>query len=398
MNTLITKIHSLQDIRWVKEAAKYIFYLAVLMEIVIVIIDKSHLMNPLEGRLFQITFIFCTIKVLLTKYDLREYLIIFLFCLLGLIVDITGDRNELLRAFMFVAACKDIEMEKCLKIVFWTTTFGCAVLAFLSIFGIFGELTVPKEYVGEVFINRYCFGMGNANAFHIMIFALTILGLYVYQKKVKWWGFVALFAFNILVTLMTACKTAAVFTGLSIILFAFLKMNVDDRIKKYVCRMAVIFDVLCVGVAVYFAAAARHLFEVYYDDALKESSLLYKIDMVLTGRIRMLVDTDYWADITNWSLFGNPGHNERYFDLGIDRMFYWYGIIPSTVILVVFFLLLLKLIKEKRYGAVLLISVICGFSVVEAHFVSVYIGRCYPLFILGAFWNENTDGKQISLS
>ena len=57
MNKLLTKLHQFQDKDIVKKAGVYAFFLAVIIEAMIVVVDKSRYINPIEGRLFQITFI-----------------------------------------------------------------------------------------------------------------------------------------------------------------------------------------------------------------------------------------------------------------------------------------------------------------------------------------------------
>ena len=66
-----------------EKIAYYSFYLAVVIEVLIVVVDKSAYINPIEGRLFQLTFLLFTVKTALTKYSWKEYLVIFLFLLLG---------------------------------------------------------------------------------------------------------------------------------------------------------------------------------------------------------------------------------------------------------------------------------------------------------------------------
>ena len=44
----------------------YLFYGGLTIELLIVIVDKSNLINPFEGRLFQITFLIFLLKLLLT--------------------------------------------------------------------------------------------------------------------------------------------------------------------------------------------------------------------------------------------------------------------------------------------------------------------------------------------
>ena len=55
------------------------FYAGIIIEVLLVIIDKSAYMNPVEGQIFRLTFLLFLLKVCLTKYTLKEYFTIFLF-------------------------------------------------------------------------------------------------------------------------------------------------------------------------------------------------------------------------------------------------------------------------------------------------------------------------------
>lgn len=392
MQALIFKIHQLQDIDWVKKLSEYAFCLAVLIEVLIVLVDKSQLMNPIEGRLFQITFALCVIKVICTKYEWKEYLTIFLFCLLGLAIDYFGDRNEILRAFMFVAACKGIDMKKCLKYVFSITLSGCLIIVFLSVAGIFGDVMVPKLYDDGSLTNPYnillyCFGMGNPNSFHIMIFALTCLGLYIFYDKITWWFGVILLLIDGALFYLARCKTATLLMAMAIIVFVMLRY-IREPIKRIIDWACLAVTILSIAISVWFSSLGEEIYYVFWIGPTRENTFLYKLDRMLTGRILSLVETDNWdGAIESWKWFTVQGH-ERYFDLGFVRMFYWYGIIPTSLILCVFLLVYLYFIKERKHTELIFLSIISVFTVVEAHFVSVYIARCYPLFILGACWTE----------
>ena len=92
-----------------------------------------------------------------------------------------------------------------------------------------------------------------------------------------------------------------------------------------------------------------------------------------------------------WSLFSNP-HNTYYFDMGWVRLFYWYGIIPGIVVVVCLLLLLVYFYKRDKMSEMILFSTYSVYTIVEAHIVSVYIGRNYLLFIAGMYlwkmWSE----------
>ena len=108
------------------------------------------------------------------------------------------------------------------------------------------------------------------------------------------------------------------------------------------------------------------------------------------------MDTTYKeGTISTWSLFSSP-HNTYYFDMGWVRLFYWYGIIPGIIVVACLFLLLGYFLKKDRLAEMILFSTYSVYTIVEAHIVSVYIGRNYLLFIAGMYlWNIwNKTGKQ----
>ncbi|MCQ2497382.1 MAG: hypothetical protein MJ133_00195 [Lachnospiraceae bacterium] len=395
MNKLLSRLHQFQDKDIVKKAGFYAFFLAVIIEALIVVVDKSRYTNPIEGRLFQITFILCVIKILLTKFDIKEYVTIILFAILGIVVYKSSGRNEILRIFMFVAACKDMDIEKVLKFIFAITACGCAVIMILSLTGIYGEVTVLKGYAGEfvyetgdyVEKERYCFGMGNANSFHCMFFVLTLLYLYLWKDKVKAWVYGLLFALNIGLFFLTYSKMSTGLCALSIVVMFLINSKLSEKIKKGLSAFAIAISGLCAGAAVFFAAATKTVYD--YDFGIDRgtfATFVGKLNFYLTGRIRTLAENSVDdGAIQSWTLLPKAG-NEKYFDLGINRLFYWYGIITAVVIIAVFAMLLIYLYKKGKYTEVMFLAMIICYTLIEAHFVSVYIGRCYPLVILGGYW------------
>ena len=144
--------------------AQSCFYLAVITEVLIVIIDKSALVNPIEGRIFQLTFLLCFVKVCLTGYSFREYLVIVLFLGLGTVSYFSTGRNDILRIVMLIVACKDVDMKKCLKLIFYMTFVGCIGIMLLSLMGIGGAVVVTQDYGHGSVERRYSLGMGHPNA------------------------------------------------------------------------------------------------------------------------------------------------------------------------------------------------------------------------------------------
>lgn len=376
----------------------YSFYLAVIIEVMLVILDKSEFLYPFEGWTFRITFLLCLLKVVFTKYTRKEYLVIALFLGLGMVSYRVTGRNEILRTVMFLAACKNVDMIRCLKMVFWITLTGCAAIILLSVTGIYGAMSLTKDFGRGGIETRYVLGMGHPNALHCMVWALTLLGLFLYHERMKWQYYIVLIVIHIGCFLLTDSRTSLIISCFTVMMFF-----LCDRIEKGILKGAFLIINVAVFVgsiisSVVIAANAMRVWRYNWYDWLYEFGAVDKlfvfIDRVLTGRISSLVETDnYEGTIGTWSLFSTP-QNSYYFDMGWIRLFYWYGIIPAGIAVLVLMLLLLYFIREKKYIEITVIASAALYTVVEAHLVSVYIGRNYILFLVGMYWYKLLDRKK----
>lgn len=376
-----------RDKEILSKIAYYSFYLAVIAEVLIVLVDKSAYTNPIEGRLFQITFLLFFIKTCLTKYSKKEYLTIALFLLLGAVSYFVTERNEIVRMVMFVAACKDIDMKKCLKMVFYMTLTGCVAIILLSIVGIGGAVSLTQDYGRGSVETRYTLGMGHPNALQCMVWALTVLGLYLYGEKLRWYSYLCLLAVNLFFFLLTDSKTGMLVALFSIFYAGIMRFVKSDKIKKYFSVAGLLATVGSIVLSVVAAASAHHVYN--YDwsiDRGQVPAFFKKLDLLLTGRMRTLTENDGWeGTIRTWSLFSEPD-NIYYFDMGWVRLFYWYGIIPACIGIAALLIVTIYCIRKKKYAEIVMITAFSVYTLIEAHAVSVYIARNYVLFLIGALW------------
>lgn len=373
---------------FLSKIAYYSFYIAVITEVLIVLVDKSAYINPIEGRLFQITFLLFFVKTCLTKYSKREYLTIVLFLALGAVSYFATERNELVRIVMFVAACKDIDMKKCLKMVFYMTLTGCVAIILLSIVGIGGAVSLTQDYGRGSVETRYTLGMGHPNALQCMVWALTVLGLYLYGEKLRWYSYLCLLAVNLFFFLLTDSKTGMLVALFSIFYAGIMRFVKSDKIKKYFSVAGLLATAGSIVLSVVAAASAYRVYN--YDwgtDTTTLSAFFAKLDSFLTGRIRSLTGNTGWeGTIQTWSLLSEPDNN-YYFDMGWVRLFYWYGIIPACICIAVLLIVTVYCIRKKKYAEIVMITAFSVYTLIEAHAVSVYIARNYVLFLIGALWS-----------
>lgn len=383
------------DRKQIEKIAYGSFYLGVIIEVLMVIIDKSALINPVEGRLFQLTFLLFLIKTCLTRYDKKEYAVIAAFLALGAISYFVTGRNDIVRIVMFLAACKNVDMQKCLKLVFYMTLTGCLLIMFLSFFGVGGGLALTQDYGRGSVETRYTLGMGHPNALQCMVFALTVLALYLYGEKWKWYGYAAALAVNTGFFFLTDSKTSflvAVFA----IFYTGMYQFIQRKIIKIICN--VVGKLLVTGsivFSIFISWTAHYVYEYDWEiDTSSKAAFFKKLDIVLTGRVRSLTSSVRWeGTIRTWKLFSEPANN-YYFDMGWIRLFYWYGIIPACVFIILLLMLMWYCVKKEDYRAFIMIVSLSVYTVMEAHTVSIYIARNYVLFLIGMYWTDIIDERK----
>lgn len=363
------------------------FYLGVIIEVLMVIIDKSALINPIEGRLFQLTFLLFLIKTCLTRYEKKEYAVIVAFLALGAISYFVTGRNDIVRIVMFLTACKNVDMQKCLKLVFYMTLTGCLFIMLLSFFGIGGGIALTQDYGRGSVETRYTFGMGHPNALQCMVWALTVLALYLYGEKWKWYGYVAALAVNTGFFFLTDSKTSLAAAVFAVGFTWIICKCKGEKIIKFCGIGSILVTVGSIILSTVVACKAHYVYE--YDWGIDKSKTAYAykvLDNILTGRMRSLCDNERWeGTISTWKLFAEPANN-YYFDMGWIRLFYWYGIIPGLIVVAVILIWMIQCCRRKENMVLMIIVSIAVYTVFEAHMVSAYIGRNYLLFILGASW------------
>lgn len=352
---------------------QFCFYAGLVLELLIVIIDKSAYINPVEGQLFRITFILFLIKVCCTKFSLKEWLWLLVFLLLAGICYMFSGRDEAVRLVVFCAAFKNIDLKKSLKYTFWITLSGCILLVVLAVTGLFGNMYIVDE--GDRGI-RYCFGLGHPNAFLLYVLGFGHTGIYLYWEKMKSWIYALIFLAGIWLYFLTNSRTGIIILLFSLLLSLFLAYGKNIRNSRWVYIAGIAAFLFCVGMSVWMA---------YYEPY---EGPFYPYDRFFTGRITSMNTLEGGGGILrNWSLFSRP-ENTKYFDMGYVRLFYWYGIIPGAVYVILYAMLIWQCYKKKNYMGFMMVLSFALYTMLEAHFISVYLGRNYALFLTGAYWSD----------
>lgn len=390
----------------------YLFYIGLTIELLIVVIDKSNCTNPIEGRLFQLTFLLFFLKLMLTTYGRKEWCVILALETVAVVSYRVTGANDLIRLVTFVAACRDIPLRQMVKYAFYVTLAGCTVIVMLAVTGIYGEMSLTQAYGRQdlgstVYIGveaaketRYTLGMGHPNALSCMFLMLVVMGVYVWFWNLKWYLYLFLLLLNAGVYVLTGSKTSMLITtaflaGACILRYCeFLRRNALSYL------MGFLVFVLCIGFSVDAAVYAQRVRDVqwnefYYGEPRDNAHIvaLSRIDRQLSGRIVSLAGTtDREGMIHTWSLFSEPDNMGYYFDMGWVKIFYRYGIIPGILYLMAQLVFLWKLYKQKDACGLVVFMILTVYTVVEAHLISVYIGRNFMLMMMGYYFLTDPPG------
>lgn len=358
--------------------AQACFYLGLLLELLIVIIDKSAYTNPILGQMFRLTFVLFGLKLVCSRYSPKEWLWIIGFGVIAGLCYLFSDRDEAVRLVVFCAAFQDVDPKKALKLAFWFTLAGCLLLVGLAVTGIFGNMYIVDE--GDRGI-RYCFGLGHPNAFYCMFWVLVTLGIYLYHEKMRLWHYGLLAAAGLVLYLPTNSRTGILILMFTLGFSALLTGRKELGEKTWIYALGIAGLLLCAGLSVWIAC-----YEPYQGP-------FYPYDRFFTGRITSMNTLQGGGGVLrNWRLFSTP-ENVKYFDMGYVRLFYWYGIIPGAVFLVMYALLMWNCRKRRDPMGLMMLTAFALYTMLEAHFISVYLGRNYALFLLGACWSEMVAGR-----
>lgn len=361
-----------------KYIGKLSFYIGLTIELLVLILEKSSYINPIESWMFRISFVFFVIKCICTKYTPRDWTFIAILGIVSIISYRINTKDELVRIAVFVVAMKDMDLKRTLKYVFWVSSIGMATLMLLSLLGVLGTIVDPGDGYGfKAGSTRLCLGLGSANTLSIMVWALMSLGIYLYYEKMKWWHYALLLVLSGVVYVATLTRTSLVTMVLTIVVAFVMSSFKTLQRSKVLYTLGGVMIGAFVGFSVWSAKVS--------DWHEYMTPLQNKINNLLTGRVECLcMFNDNGGRIENWLLFSDSKF-ENYFDMGYVRMFYWYGIIPTALMLIILLYMIYESYKGNDYMGLVMILVFSVFTLIEAHFVSVYIARNYLLFLAGTY-------------
>jgi hypothetical protein len=372
-----------------KKTANLLFYIALATELLIMVVEKSELSFSYESYVFRLTFLLTILAVVIMKHDRKELLLLTAALGFGAICYRISGKNDILRIFTFLAAARDIDLKKAMKYSFYFCLSGYIVIALLSVTGIIGDVALITDYGRAAGVEtRYVFGFGHPNTLLGCVYSLVLMWIFIYGEKASALVYACMIVTSGIIAVITRSRTGIAMLAFTLVLAVVFRLfPALSKIKLLYILEMLITPLLCIVLTVIAAMASEQAYAgVYFIGSKIFWKYFWKIDAVLNNRIGNLyygVD-NHGGVFTNWKLIAERG-SDGYFDLGWARLFYWYGILPTAVIaILIIAIIYVCMVKRDAWSALIVLS-LSLYTLIEATFVTRYLGRNFFLLIAGVY-------------
>ncbi len=363
-----------------QKIAHICFYIALTIELILVVLERSVYIIQYSGQWFRLTFALFLFKLILTKYTRREMIAIAGAVLLGVISYLCTGANEVIRFVIMVAACKNINYDRMFKWIFavWAIGFGICIL--LSFFGV-GIFKISTDFRGMGIETRYALGLGHPNTLHGMVWLTITALLYAMGEQIKIWQLIAVMGVNTGLFLITTSRTAFILITLQLILtFLAIKYKGVYESKMFVYGFA---GLLVLGLVFTCFVMYPPMYYPYH----------HMIDSKISGRMMatyfIAPECRLW-EMLPFATFGREPES----DLGIAKMIAWFGYIPTLFYIFMNFKVCNAMRRNKDYLGVAILTVFFVSSITESHIVNFYLATNIVVFLFGKYWTDILDDKK----
>lgn len=274
-------------------------------------------------------------KLCVTKHTVKQWLIMGLFVLLGVLIYFNSGELAALTAVLVIIGMKDVPLRRLFRVclLIWSCTFALSMI--LGIFHIRDGVVVVHQKLGLGPIIRWSMGYTHPNVLHVSYFVLASLILYVceFHGKALWKACGALFAGNVLVFLFSISYTGVLIVTGYLVLILYLDARkrltpAENGLFQCVLPFCVLFPL--VGPFI----TSGKVFD-FFNKLLSTRFNLVKM---------------YFTEFTP-TLFGTAARFETNAHLTLDSSFayllMYYGIVAFGLFLLGYFLIIRYFVRNK---------------------------------------------------
>lgn len=371
----------MQLIKKFDKQANFIFWSAIVIHLLVMCVEFGEWSVPFRGRLLQVAFLLCGIKILMSFYTKFEWAMMGFMGIIGAVSYYFTREKYVLYVMVLIFAAKSVSMNKVLKAVLYASLVSTVVIAILSVFNVGGLLVDVRDYGRGMIESRYCFGFGHANNIHGAVWYILSIAVWVYKDKLDWKHYLLFSILNIGLFVLTASKTGVLVTQM-IIIGGIAYKYFDVIYKKLVTYIC--------GAVAYAIILGLTLASVIVCNWTGYGPILELVNRITTNRVSLAYK---YARISWWKIWMHSGVEDPIIDNGFAAL----GVNLGYVIWALYILLIAYLIyvAAKKRDGVLFVLLMCSviYTYMESSFVLSYTYLlCNPVYLIAMHWYSQSKG------
>ncbi len=364
-----------------------LFEIGVVLELLIMMTDSASWTLPYRGRITQVAFGLFVLKILMTKYNVRQFILGGIAGLIGVVSYLTCREEYVIRAVIFVIAAIGIDIELTLKIILYGVLASVIVIIGMSLTGLGGAIKDVRDYGRDgVIETRYCLGFNHANNLHSIFWYITALLILRFRDRLNavHYGIMALLSVGLFV--LTRSRTGLM-VSLAVIVLSVLIRYLTVKNGAMDVSLSVL-SILALVASLAITVKAAWEFP-YLNDTME------RLDKILTGRVEMVWEhTPLYA----WRLFPG-GQAAELVDDGFAVIGYSYGYVVLGLLTAVIIYLSVRFCKQhNRYSQVILLSVIMMIFMESTFIFNVSLLCNMLLIVCMCYDTQREEKRQLSVT
>lgn len=299
-------------------------------------------------------------KLLVTKYPFKEFIIMILLIVVGILILQITESNGILISVLTVFGAKNIDIKRLLRICLPAFVLACFLVVICSFLGLTSNTVVEMQRLG--IIQRNSLGFIHPNILHAVFSIICALYLYIYYYKIQTIHLIVMAIANVILFVISGSRTGCITLFLVLLFTIGLK---SPHIGQMLLKISFIFALIIPLIMI--------LFTVVYPFG----NLLVGLNALLSGRIAQahayLLEypvQPFGSNIVELTAEYKYWHNDL--DCGYARLLINYGWVYTAIYIGLTTLTLRKMWKEKRPDAAILILNFLLAGIAEGYIVYVY--------------------------
>lgn len=301
---------------------------------------------------FALALVGLAVKVLTTRYTMREFLILYLLLAVSAVCWLRVGEKNIMFITLTLWGMKNVSFRDLMRVTIWLRALGTAlmiVLAYVGVLDLQPSMDMATDYT-EFYV--YAFGYIKSNAAFYMIFSIIAIFLYIYYDQLKLWHFL----FSVLICYAgfraTYCRTGAiVFCGMWALIILDKLCHNKRYYKLMACNVAGLFAISMAAMIIYR----------------KANPVLFQINRIFNGRIEIMNNYHKAYGVTLFPKTAEIFWNMNY--TTIDN-FYMYLFISCGALVALAFVVIatkaqFKLYREGNYCEILFFTVFAVYAMLE---------------------------------